>query len=914
MTHWRRRLVFLLSILLFIILLGAVLSVYWRDFLVDLWWFDSLGYGLYFWQRLLYRYAVFAAVTLAFFGIFFLNFLVASRFLHASRLISEAGNVSERRRIMNIVWEFRRGSLFLYTPLSAVLGIVIAFPLLRHWQEFLFYVFGSQSGVSDPVYGKDVSFYLFSYPIYTLLEHRLVIAFVVLLCGLVIMYGFERRLLAESGRKLSRGARWHLSLIVLLVFGLEIWGFVLRRYGLLYSENHLPRFFGPGFVEMRYVLPMIWLALLSLAGVAVSLTIYINVRKGLVATCVSVGLFIIFLIGLHSSAINGLINRYLVTPNEMSREWKYMEYNIKATLTAYKLSNVEIRDFSRQRRPEEETIPHVRNLLSNVPVWDREQLQDVYKQLQELRTYYSFNTVNVGRYMVDGGKKQVFLSARELDYAHLPGQTGNWVNQHLSYTHGYGAVMTPASQQGGRPMTWYLSGIPPQSDFGFFTKQPGIYYGLGSYHYVIAPNTAREIDYPERNDNALADYTGGGGVSISSLWRRLVFAFYFSDRNIFFTTKIKSESRILFRRNLRERVHLLTPYLVLDRAPYLVVTPTRLLWIQDAYTTASSYPSAMTSTLYGEQINYLRNSVKIVMDAYSGGLTYYIADPEDPIIRAYTRMYPGVFKPLSQMPSDIRPHIRYPQDMFDTQMSIYAKYHQTDPAVFYQAEDVWQPAAIPGMPESSADRAHYATLDLIQPSRLDFLLLLPMLPLNRNNLRALAVGGCDGEDYGRLIVYQFPKGELVFGPSQVDSLINENTDIAKDFTLWDQAGSRVARGQMIVLPVGNTVFYIQPVYLQARRLNIPELQRVIMSQGQTVVMATSLEEAYERLTKLTQELGAEKSRTPGTPLQTPIGNAEAQPASSQPSTGGAETQPVPTQTPAGGEKTQPAPSTPPKPR
>ncbi len=868
MNRWVRRLLLVFGGLLLIMLIGVALGVLWRDFLINLWWFDSLGYGLYFWQRHLYRYAVFVAVTLGFFGLFFLNFWIASRFLRASKLAGPKKDTTRRRHFRELVWKFRRGSLYLYLPLSLALAILIAMPLFRSWQEFLFYVFGPSSGIADPVYGKDISYYLFSFPIYLLIQSRLVIASIALACGLAIMYWFERRLLAEEGKKLWPGAKWHLSAIILLVFVLEIWGYILQRYELLYRPDHLPRFFGPGFVDMHYVLPLIWLSLISLAGVAVSLIIFIHRRKGAVVICAFGLLFVVFTLGRHSSAITGLMDRYLVAPNEMSREWKYMDHNIKATLAAYKLLNVETRDFKSQRTAQV-TIPHVQTLLNNVPVWDSEQLQKVYRQLQELRTYYLFNQVSVGRYMVEGDVKQVFLAARELDYRRLPGQGRNWINQHLSYTHGYGAVMTPASQMGGAPMTWFLSDVPPHSDYGFTIEQPGIYYGLGNYHYVIAPNSAREINYPEGNDNVLADYGGKGGVSLSSYWHKMMFAFYFSDRNILFTTKTKAESRILFRRNLLERIQAVTPYLMLDRSPYLVVTPKRLFWIQDAYTRSLWYPYAMPCALHNEQLNYLRNSVKIVMDAYDGSLDFYISDPEDPIIEAYSRMYPGVFKPLSKMPADLRPHIRYPQDLFETQMNIYAKYHQTDPGVFYQEEDIWEVANTPGVQEDLSKTAHYATLDLIQPDHLDFLLLMPMLPLHRNNLRALTVVGCDGDNYGRIVIYNFPKGESIFGPAQMDALINQDTDIAKDFTLWDQSGSNVVRGHMIVLPVGNAVFYIQPIYLEATSMKIPELQRVIMARGQEVVMATSLEEAYARLTRMDATTNADEGRAPVTPPPKP---------------------------------------------
>jgi uncharacterized membrane protein (UPF0182 family) len=428
--------------------------------------------------------------------------------------------------------------------------------------------------------------------------------------------------------------------------------------------------------------------------------------------------------------------------------------------------------------------------------------------------------------------------------------------------------MTPAEQSGDEPMVWFLRGIPPRSDYGFKIEQPGIYYGRNSNDkFVIAPNSSGELDYPKGSRNVMTAYSGKGGVPVDSILKRFVFSLYFKDKNIFFTTKMLPNSKIIFRNKLSDMIHILTPYLVLDKSPYLVVTKKRLYWIQDAYTISDEYPYSMYSTTKHGQIDYIRNSVKIVIDAYNGTVNYYIWDPHDPIIEAYNRIYPGLFKNASQMPEDIREHVRYPKDIFKIQMQIYSEYHMTDPEVFYQREDVWQfPKTFIG-DKFTVIRPYYLTLNLIKPNRFDFLLLQPMSPIGRDNLRSLALVGCDPPYYGQIIIYNFPKGELVYGPSQIYALINQNPTISQQFALWDQAGSRVDRGKIIVLPVGKVILYIQPVYLKSSTsLKIPELMRLIVSQGQVVTMKRTLEGAYADLVrKIKRQIKLQGTKFPPTP-------------------------------------------------
>lgn len=834
-----------------LLLVAAATIVSWDGFLVNLEWFRAMGYEFYFWQREFYRYLVFALASGFFFLILFLNFWFASRFLEDS---PERQQDKPRKVHHKIYDAFHTGSLLFYVPLCMVLSIFIAFPLYLNWESFLFFIFGPPTGLADPVFGKDASFYMFGYPIYTLVERRLLIAMGVIIVGSLLVYMVKNRLRERHTFHFHRGAKWHMFFLVMALFGLVIWEFMLQRYGLVFDRSHESLFFGPGFVQMYVTLPFLWQIMIVLALIAITLIVIIEHRKGykvliLLTLLLAVGLTI-----RYTSFLGNVVQHYWVKPNEMQREVPFIANNIQATLQAYNLTKVEVNEFKYRRFPAKYRAEDINYVLRNIPLWNADILETVFKQMQELRTYYTFPLVSVGRYTVRNRYQQVFLAPREMNYDNLPSGARNWINRHLVYTHGFGAVVMPASQNGGQPMTWFTHNIPPESQYGLNTEQPRIYYGMGSYPYAIVPNTNGELDYPKGNRNVTSYYQGRGGVPLDSVFKRFLFYVYYRDRNLFFSTKYDPESKILLHRNIVERIRTLTPFLRLDRAPYLVQTTKGLYWIVDAYTTSQWYPASAPFESQEGPLNYIRNSVKIIIDAYNGSVNYYVFDPNDPIIRTYERIYPELFKTRKQIPDELKPHIRYPRDLFDIQMHIYADYHQTDPNVFFQQEDRWTFTEPHQLEKTVPGRPYFLTLDLIHPGNLDFLQLLPMFPKGRDNLRALAVAGCDGEDYGKLIVYYFPKGELVYGPTQVNALINQDPAIAQQFTLWDEAGSSVVRGKMIVLPIDNSVLFIQPVYLTATsEVKIPELQRVIMSEGQEVVMETTIEEAYNSLRQLVEK-------------------------------------------------------------
>ena len=845
MHRVKRWIIILAAMFLSLGALYVLLGVVFTEFLVDHWWFQSLGYGFYFWQRLLYRYLVFAGFTLLFFLVIFLNFWVATRFLGRAPLIEPEPASRLRRGYRRLLEYFRQQSLKFYLLFSLVIAVFVAFPLYHHWEDALLYLFAPQAGLQDPAFGKDVSYYLFSLPIYELLLQELLVAVGFMFLGTALLYWRESRLLAGQGLPLPWGAKVHLSGLAGLVFLIGAWFFMLQRHNLLYDQSHIPLFFGPGFTEMRVILPLIWLVIVFLLGGAVSLIFFIHTRKGLKVFILFSALFLLVEGALYSQALPNLVQRFIVAPNQIVQERPFITHNIQATLAAYDLTGVETRNYPISDFPWDVRSPKLQVTLRNIPVWDAEVLEDVFQPLQALRTYYAFESVDVDRYNVGDVYQQVFLSARELDLHKLPPEAQNWVNKRLKYTHGNGVVMIPAAQRGETPMTWFLRDIPPRSDFGLQIEQPAIYYGLGACPPVIAPNNSGEIGAPLDDGNAIVNYSGTGGVPVSSFFRKLIFAVYFKERDIFFTTQTNARSRMQFRRNIVERIKTLTPFFVLDKDPYIVATSQRLYWIQDAYTVSNRYPYSQP---YNSQLNYIRNSVKIVVDAYNGTVDFYLADPRDPVIQAYSRIYPGLFKGLDRLPAELQAHIRYPKDIFDIQMRIFTKYHQTNPEVFFKQDDIWEFPTISSNGKSTRIEPNYMTLNILDKEKDEFILLTSMIPKARTNLRSMVVAGCDRPNYGKIVVFSFPRGTLVYGPQQVDAFINQDTAISRDFTLWNQSGSRVNRGKMIIQPIGEAIVYIQPVYLEATQgIRIPQLKRLILSKGGTVVMEPSLEQGLEAL-------------------------------------------------------------------
>jgi hypothetical protein len=844
--------------------LGVILYVAFYfifvDFFVDLWWFRSLKLESYFWLKLLYRFFFSGGVTLLFFSIFFFHFWIASRYLGLNPPDDVLFNPDKRRRFQAFADVFMDGSTKLYTPLSLILAIIVAVPFYNRWETALQFFFHDPANLLDPVFGNDVSFYMLSYPLYLFIQKGLLITASLLFLLVGCLYWMEHIFVPNQSKEYPLGAKVHLTILLGFIALFVAWGFALDRFSLLYVNTHLPVFYGPGFVDLRYELPLIWVLIFTFLAIAITVILFIFSEKhrGKSPLILSI-LFFLGVWGLrHFETLPHLLQEYIVKPNPVKMEKLFMQHNIDATTDAYDLKKVKTIDLAVNVNATKD----IENWASqqhfeNIPVWDREYLIDGYKQLQGIRPYYTFKVVNEDRYLLHGNLQQVNLAAREVNISKLPKEAQNWENTHLRYTHGYGAVITPAAQDAAKPIIWFLRDLNMYSEDGFTVKHPDIYFGQESYQYAVVPNDLTVQGLSDSDANEKGHYEGDDGIAIPSYFRKLLFASYFQDKKIFFSSNISKHSKILIRRNIVDRIHTITPFLHLDKEPYLVTTKDSFYWVVDAYTLSDKYPASTPTTdsfaaTEGE-FNYIRNSVKITVDAYNGSVNYYIADPKDPIIDAYHHAYPGLFKQLEEMPEELQAHLRYPRDLYYLQMKLYAKYHQTTPELFYEQAETWQFANVDKKPVMP----YYITMDFDNcKGREEFVLVNPMTPIKRDNLSMVGIAGtldktkCDNSYKPEITVFKFPKDVQVNGPAQVDALIDQNPEISKALTLWDQHGSKVIRGRMVILPMGNSMLYVQPVYLVSTQTQIPELVRVIVSIGNQVVMDTTLRSAFRRLKTL----------------------------------------------------------------
>jgi uncharacterized membrane protein (UPF0182 family) len=549
-------------------------------------------------------------------------------------------------------------------------------------------------------------------------------------------------------------------------------------------------------------------------------------------------------VAIGGEAYGTVLQRFVVTPNEQARETPYIEHNVSATRTAFGLDAVEEREISGDALLTSTDIGNNGETLENVRLWDHQPLLETFGQIQEIRTYYDFTSVDNDRYRIDGRLRQVMLSARELNAASLPNRT--WVNERLTFTHGYGLTLGPVNQvtREGLPVL-FIRDLPPQTIPELPVEEPSLYFSELASDYVIVRTATREFHYPRGDDNVFTQYEGQGGLPIGSLFRKVLFALRFGAYQMVLSNEIGPDSRILFNRNIRERAQTLAPFLSFDQDPYLVIVDGRLYWIYDAYTITNRYPYSTPAA--GTGVNYIRNSVKFVIDAYHGTTTAYLADAADPIAATYARMFPDFFKPLADMPSALREHVRYPEDIFAIQASVYRTYHMTQPAVFYNREDQWEIPTIDDTSDTGAMQPYYTIMRLPGEREAEFIQMLPFTPRGRDNLAAWLVARSDGEHYGRLRVFEFPKQKLVFGPRQVVARISQDQTIAPQITLWNQQGSQVIWGTLMVIPIEESLIYVRPLYLRASGGRIPELTRVIVAYNNQIVMEPTLEQGLARL-------------------------------------------------------------------
>ena len=870
------------AIIFAVILGGLVLFVAFHliflNLFVDLWWFQSIKLEFYFWLRLLYKFFLSGAVTLFFFIIFFFHFWIASRYLGLNPQDEVLSNFTENVRFQRFSENFLYGSAKIYTPVSFILGVIIAVPFYEKWETALLYFFGGRSAITETVYGNDTGFYILSYPIYQLIQPELLSTAVLIFLMVGTLYWLEHIFVPNQNKELHPGAKIHLAVLLGFVVLFVVWGFMLQRFSLLYKNVNEPVFFGPGLIEIRYQLPLIWLAIISFLATAVTAGLFIFSEQHRIKTpfFISLATFLCVLGLAKVEFIPKAITKFIVNPNPVRTQKPFIQHNIDMTYDAYDLKNINTVDMSISLNAAEDIATwSSQKRFENIPVWDREHLLSSYKQLQELRPYYQINTVDEDRYYILDHTRQVDIAAREINVSKLPKEAQNWENTHLRYTHGYGAVISSAAQDAERPIVWYLRDLNMYSPVGIEVKHPDIYYGEYDYDYVIVPNKLNVVDISGSStsqDPGISNaYHGEGGIPVSSLFKKALLSYYLRDEKIFFSINISDESKLKIYRNITDRIKKLAPFLSLDNDPYLVAGKDRLYWIQDAYTLSDTYPVSKPQVFsFGKdkrRFNYIRNSVKVVVDAYDGDVDFYISDPSDVIIRAYDNAYPGLFKTLEEMPEELKKHLRYPRDLYYLQMNVFAKYHQKVPELFYQQNETWQFATVRDKPVMP----YYQTMDFGNCNdKEEFVMINPMTPINRDNLSMIGVAGvmdkitC-GHDYKPgITVYQFGKDIQVNGPAQVEALINQDPEISANFTLWGQTGSSVEMGRMIILPMGSTVLYVQPIYLTSTKTKIPELSRVIVAIGNRVVMDTTLWSAFNRLKQFYVKEAADVTETGAT--------------------------------------------------
>ena len=831
-----------------LILLGLV-----GDFLVDWMWFSSIGYPQVFWTTIGTKAGVFFVVFSATAGALWVNaWLALSLARRRQRLPAGFSSTLSTVAMPSDPFEFMRDRLPWPGIIAASAGLVallVAWGEASNWITFLQFLYQVPYGTNDPLYEKDIGFYLFSLPAWIALKNwaLLTLFMSALFAGFIYWVHGDVDYRAQR-RSISPTAISHGSTLLGLFFAVKAWSYGLDRYLLLFGDNGVV--VGASYTDVHVQLPVLWLliGLSIVAAFAAGANIWACTYQLPAAAIVLLfgGAFLL------SGVIPGLFQRFYVRPNELEWERPYIERNIALTREAYSLNRITPKPFPAEQNLTFKTLETNKATIDNIRLWDWQPLADTYAQLQEIRTYYKLRELDVDRYWLGGTYQSVMISARELNFSLLPPNAQTWVNRHVLFTHGNGAVMSPVTQKSGEGLPLlYLGDIPPVAHGGPKVREPRIYYGAESSDYVIVNGTVPEFDYPKGRDNAYAFYDGSGGIPLSGMVRRLIFAHHFNDVNLLLSDYVTDGSRLLIRRNIQNRVRTIVPFLSLDRDPYLVISEGRMFWIQDAYTTSEYFPYAQPAP--GLDLNYIRNSVKVLIDAYNGTVDFYLVDPADVLAATYQRIFPGLFKPFAVMPPDLQKHVRYPEDLFLIQANLFQTYHMEAADVFYNREDLWQfPRQPAGDGVSSLDGVapmvpYYIIMRLPGETQAEFFIMIPMVPSRRDNMIAWLAARCDEPDYGKLIVYEFPKEKLVYGPFQIEARIHQNTEISQQISLWNQMGSRVVRGNLLVIPIENSILYVSPLYLRATQGHLPELKRVIAAYGEHIVMKETLAEALSAL-------------------------------------------------------------------
>ncbi|HJQ11727.1 MAG TPA: UPF0182 family protein [Gemmatimonadaceae bacterium] len=814
----------------------ALVIVPWlATFFTDWLWFREIGFQTVFATSLVARIALFVIGGVFAFAWFYGNVRIA-------RGSATGFPVLYINRGDGVSIDISRAFTRLFFPAALLIAFLTALSFSSSWLTVLKGLNAVPLGQRDPLFNRDISFYMFRLPLISgILGTLITLTFLSILAS-TAMHWLRKDITLPPRRSVAkpRAARHLGTLIALLFLLLAVRLWIVGTANLLFSRTG--PLVGASYTDVNVGLPGIYISAVA-AIIAAVWVAWGIVRDKLVWSAVSGAIFYAGISIFARGIVPAAFQRFIVSPNELSRETPYLRSHINATRLAWGLDHVEVRDLSGEVQLSMADIRSNGATVDNVRLWERDLLMQTFKQLQEIRTYYDFVSTDDDRYMIDGRYRQVHIAARELNSESLPTRT--FINERLTFTHGMGVTMAPVNQvtEEGLPVL-FVKDLPPVSTVSVKLTRPQIYFGELTNQYVFVGTRQQEFDYPSGDANVYTTYKGKGGVPVASFWRRLLYAFQFGSLKIILSDDIKDNAKILYRRNIVERATTAMPFLDFDRDPYPMITDAgELKWILDAYTESDAYPYSQRAS---NGTSYMRNSVKVVIDAYDGTVDAYMADPADPVIRTYANIFGGVFKPIVSMPADIRRHIRYPGDLFRLQTALHATFHMTEPDAFYHREDQWQ---IPGSATAANVNPYMRHIIMKLPGEQnpEFIFMTPFTPRGKDNLAAWMVARMDGANYGKLSVYRFPRQSLVYGPRQIGNRINQDTEISRQLTLWDQRGSQVIRGELLVIPIEESLIYVQPIYLRAEGGNIPELKRVVVAHETRVVMGETLEEGLNAL-------------------------------------------------------------------
>jgi len=822
---------------LIIVVLLSIVGFFEIAWLVTDWfWFQEVKYEAVFWVTLLAKLTVGCIIGAIFLVLFGGNLYLAEKIARKNNYSDYMGTQIPSLQLIG-----ERSLVPLIAVVSVIVSVFMGMSAAVQWKEYLLFLQGLPFGLPDPLYQKDIGFYVFHLPFIVSVYQWLSFMAILVIIGTSILYFVRGTFLFVPPRtwKIAPPVRTHLLILFSGLFFLGILGAWIDLYQLIFIKRGVV--FGPGYTDTTTQIWVLRSMIVMNLLAALSILFYAFKDNWKIPVAAIVALLAVSMVG--KGLYPNMVQKFKVLPNEIVLEKPFLEHNIKYTRLAYRLDNIEDQEFSAEASLTQADLQKNDLTVKNIRLWDHGPLLQTYSQLQEIRTYYKFIDVDNDRYMINNEYRQVMLSARELSYSALPSRT--WVNEHLTYTHGYGVVLGPVNRitQEGLP-EFFIKDIPPVAVTDVRVNRPEIYYGEQSNEYVFVRAKRPEFDYPVGDKNVYAKYEGKGGVPLS-FWRKILYAIRFGSITILLSDDITNETRIMYHRQIKQRVGKIVPFLRLDADPYLVISKEgRLVWVLDGYTVTDRYPYSEPVENLG---NYVRNSVKAIVDAYDGTVDLYISDANDPIIRTYARIFPGIFQPMDAMPADLKSHMRYPQGMLTIQAMMYRAYHMEDPQVFYNKEDLWSiPGKIAGGGEQEME-PYYTIMKLPEGKKEEFILLLPFTPSNKDNMSAWMAARCDAPHYGKLIVYNFPKQRLVYGPKQIEARIDQDTEISKQLSLWNQSGSQVIRGSLLAIPIEKSIVYVEPLYLAAEKGQLPELKRVIVAFGNTIAMEQNLELALQRI-------------------------------------------------------------------